>query len=134
MDQVLRAQGYHTQVSTPGPDGGVDILAGSGTMGFQSPKIAVQVKATSTPIDVTVLRNLQGVLKNFGADQGLLVSWSGFNRAVLEEGGRSFFEIRCWDQMKLIDEFLKVYDKLPDDIQAEIPLKRIWTIVPDLNE
>jgi predicted Mrr-cat superfamily restriction endonuclease len=36
--------------------------------------------------------------------------------------------------MNLIDEFLKVYEKLPDDIQAEIPLKRIWTIVPDLDE
>jgi restriction system protein len=39
-----------------------------------SHRIAVQVKATSTPVDVTVLRNLQGVLKKFGADQGLLVS------------------------------------------------------------
>lgn len=134
VDQVLRAQGYHTQVSAPGPDGGVDILAGSGPLGFQSPRIAVQVNATSAPVDVTVLRNLQGVLKKFGADQGLLVSWSGFNRAALEEGRRSFFEIRFWDSMNLIDEFLKVYEKLPDDIQAEIPLKRIWTIVPDLDE
>lgn len=134
VGQVLKAQGYHTQVSAPGPDGGVDILAGSGPLGFQSPRIAVQVKATSVPVDVTVLRNLQGVLKKFGADQGLLVSWSGFNRAALEEGRRSFFEIRFWDSMNLIDEFLKVYEKLPDDIQAEIPLKRIWTIVPELDE
>jgi restriction system protein len=36
---ILRAEGYMTKVSPPGPDGGVDILAGSGPMGFDEPKL-----------------------------------------------------------------------------------------------
>jgi restriction system protein len=41
VDAVLRAQGYKTEVSPPGPDGGVDILAGSGTLGFDKPRLCV---------------------------------------------------------------------------------------------
>jgi len=37
VDGVLRAQGYRTELSPPGPDGGVDIMAGQGPMGFESP-------------------------------------------------------------------------------------------------
>jgi restriction system protein len=42
---VLRAQGYKTKVMPPGPDGGVDILAGSGPHGFDQPRLCVQVKS-----------------------------------------------------------------------------------------
>ena len=42
---VLEAEGYRVAVSPPGPDGGVDILAGKGPMGFDSPRICVQVKS-----------------------------------------------------------------------------------------
>ena len=42
---VLEAEGYKVSVSSPGPDGGVDILAGKGPMGFDSPRICVQVKS-----------------------------------------------------------------------------------------
>lgn len=47
VDAVLRAQGYKTEVSPPGPDGGVDILAGSGSLGFDQPRLCVQVKSGS---------------------------------------------------------------------------------------
>ena len=47
VDAVLRAQGYKTEVSPPGPDGGVDILAGSGALGFDQPRLCVQVKSGS---------------------------------------------------------------------------------------
>ncbi len=36
--------------------------------------------------------------------------------------------MRLWDQNDLIDEFLANYDKLDDDLRAELPLKRIWTV------
>ena len=45
---VLQAQGYAVEVAPPGPDGGVDIVAGSGSMGFDPPRICVQVKSGST--------------------------------------------------------------------------------------
>jgi len=57
---ILVADGYQVQVSKPGADGGVDIIAGTGPMGFGQPRIAVQVKSGATPADVSVLRELQG--------------------------------------------------------------------------
>lgn len=70
---VLQAQGYATEVAPPGPDGGVDIVAGSGPMGFDPPRICVQVKSGVQTTKVNVLRELEGTLNSFGADYGLLV-------------------------------------------------------------
>ena len=53
---------------------GVDILASAGKLGFGSLKICVQVKSTDAPVDRIVLDQLGGVMKNFGAEYGLLVS------------------------------------------------------------
>ncbi len=129
VNAALQAEGYLTQVSPPGPDGGVDILAGAGPMGFSSPRLCVQVKSSPDPVDVTVLRGLQGILQNFGANQGLLVCWGGFKTSVIQEARRSFFTIRLWDSGDLLQVLLKNYDKLPADLQAELPLKRIWALV-----
>ena len=60
---VLTAQGYKVQTSPPGPDGGVDIVAGRGPMGFEAPRLCVQVKSGDAQVGVTVLRELQGVMK-----------------------------------------------------------------------
>ena len=129
VEGVMEAQGYLTRRSEPGPDGGVDILAAAGPLGFVGPRLCVQVKSSQSPADVTVLRNLQGSIKTFGADQGLLVSWGGFTRAVLEEARRSFFTVRLWDSGNLIEAILKNYERLPDALVAELPLKRIWALV-----
>ena len=63
-------------------------------------------------------------MRSFGADHGLLVSMSGFTRAVHNENERSFFEIRLWDADALVQRLLEVYDKLPAEIRREIPLER----------
>ena len=131
VDAVLQAQGYLTRVSPPGPDGGVDILAGTGPMGFGSPRLCVQVKSSSSPVDVNVFRELQGILTSFHADQGLLVSAGGFKKSVMQEATKSFFAIRLWDAGDLLEAILRNYDKFSDELQAELPLKRIWTLVPD---
>ncbi len=44
VGEVLRAKGYTVDVTGRGGDGGVDILAGRGDLGFDPPFIAVQVK------------------------------------------------------------------------------------------
>lgn len=129
VDAVLQAQGYVTKRSEPGPDGGVDILAGAGPMGFDNPRLCVQVKSSQSPVDVTVLRNLLGSMKTFGADQGLLISWGGFNQAVLKEARQSFFTVRLWDSGDLLEAILKNYDSLPEALQAELPLKKLWGLV-----
>jgi len=128
---VLSAQGYEIKISPEGPDGGVDIIAGRGTLGFESPRLVVQVKSTDAPMDVSVLRELSGVMSNFGADQGLVVSWGGFKSSVEKEAPRQFFKIRLWDADDLVRMIQENYENLPEDMQANLPLKRIWALVPE---
>lgn len=131
VEAVLKAQGYITKRSAPGPDGGVDILAASGPMGFDKPYLCIQVKSSDSPIDVTAFRNLQGIIKGFGADQGLFVSWGGFKSTVHDEARRSFFTIRLWDSGDLIEAIFKYYERFDEEIKAELPLKRIWCLVKE---
>jgi restriction system protein len=131
VDEILRTQGYQTVVSPEGADGGVDIIAGSGPMGFDSPRLCVQVKSSETPIGAAVLRELQGTMKNFGADQGLLVSWGGFAAPLLKEARHLHFEIRLWDAGNVVTNLLRHYDQLSPGVQAELPLKRIWVRLPE---
>ena len=125
---VLSAQGYRVTVSPEGADGGVDVLAGTGPLGFGTPRLAVQVKSDQGPIDVKVVRELQGVMKQFGADHGLIVAWGGFKNSVIREMARQFFEIRLWTGDDLVVQVLEHYESLPDEFKAELPLKRIWTV------
>lgn len=126
---LLQAQGYQVRIAPEGPDGGVDIIAGRGALGFEPPRLIVQVKSSDTPVDVSVLRELQGVMSNFNADQGLFVAWGGFKGTVEKEAARQYFKIRLWDADYLVQMIQEHYDQLPDAIQAELPLKRIWTLV-----
>lgn len=129
VDAVLRADGWVTKMSPPGADGGVDILAGRGALGLDAPRLCVQVKSQLSPADVTVYRGLQGSIQSFKAEQGLLVCWGGFNRAVQQESKQSHFSVRLWDSSDLVESIYRNYERLPAEIQAELPLKRVWTLV-----
>lgn len=128
---VLQTQGYQVKISPEGPDGGVDIIAGRGVLGFEPPKLVVQVKSGDAPVDVGVLRELQGVMNSFSADQGLIVAWGGYRGTVEREAARQYFKIRLWDADDLVGMLQDNYDRLPETIQAELPLKRIWTLVQE---
>jgi len=128
VDALLRAQGYTTFRSPEGPDKGVDILAAPGPLGFGRPRIAVQVKSGDAPVDRPTLDQLIGAMQNVQADQGLLVSWGGFKSSVDKETAHHFFRVRLWDQDELIEQLLEQYANLDADLQAELPLKRIWTV------
>jgi len=131
VEKVLKAQGYQTYVAPPGPDGGVDILAAPGPLGFEHPRICVQVKSGAIVSDVKVLRELQGVMQKVRAEQGLLVSWGGFTKEAQKEARDSFFSMRLWDQGDLVEAILANYERLDDEVKAELPLKRIWVLVRD---
>lgn len=125
---ILQAQGYTVHVGAVGPDKGVDILAAPGPLGFGRPRICVQVKSGDYPIERAVLDQLVGVMQNVSAEQGLLVSWGGFKSSIDKETQSQFFRVRLWDAEDLVEQLLEQYDKLPADLRAEIPLKRIWVV------
>ena len=36
--------------------------------------------------------------------------------------------MRIWSAVDLVDELVDVYDRLPDEYRASIPLKRAWVL------
>jgi restriction system protein len=128
VEAILNAQGFTTHRSDKGADGGIDILAAPDTLGFGKPRICVQVKSQASALERPVFDQLVGTMQHVGADQGLLVCWGGFKPTIHKVAPQNFFKVRLWDQNDLIDQFVAVYDRLNEDIRAEIPLKRIWTV------
>lgn len=92
IEAIFVARGMVTWRSPEGPDGGIDVLVGSGPLGMDSPRICVQVKSSSSAVNVGVVRELQGVLGRLNADQGLLVAWGGLNQAAEREIRQQFFQ------------------------------------------
>ncbi len=121
--EILRALGYRALETRHGPDGGIDVVAGQGDMGFGQPRLCVQVKSGRSAVDLPDYNRLQGSIGSFGADHGLLVSLGDFTRPVRNENERSFFQIRLWGPNDLVEKLLETYDSLPEDIRSEIPLK-----------
>lgn len=131
VEAILHAKGFQTYRSPEGPDKGVDLLAAQGPLGFESPKLCVQVKTGDTPVDRPTLDQLIGAMQNFGAEYGLLVSSGGFKSSVDKELPAQFFRVRLWDQDALIEELFACYDRLDEDLRAELPLKRVWAMASE---
>jgi restriction system protein len=128
VEAILQAQGYTTYRSPEGADGGADILAGAGPLGFGSPRLCVEVKSESAPIDRASVDKLLGAVTKFGAQEGLFVSWSGFKSTVQKQLAASFFRVRLWSQKELLEQLFAHYDQLSEDLKAELPLKRVWMV------
>ena len=103
-------------------------------MGFDSPRICVQVKSGRQAAGVSVLRELQGVMQTFKADHGLLVSWGGFARPAEQEARSMHFNIRLWSSDQLLEAVFDNYEHLPADVRSELPLKRLWALIQDETE
>jgi len=67
-----------------------------------------------------------------GADQGLLVAWGGVNKTARRELENQRFNLRVWDSSDLIEAVCRNYHRLSKDLQSDLPLKQVWTVVePD---
>lgn len=131
---ILEAEGYRCAQAPPGPDGGIDIVAGMGPLGFDRPRIVVQVKSGNVVADHPTLQALIGNVSQQHADFGLLVSWSGFKNSVEKQEIANYFKVRLWDADDVLDAIFRVYDRLPEEIRKDLPLKRTWTLVLDEDE
>ncbi|MGA4778069.1 restriction endonuclease [Cellulosimicrobium sp. AB352] len=124
---VLEAEGFVCTMSPPGADRGIDIVAGRGLLGMESPRIIVQVKSGGQ-ISEMVVRDLNGVIHAQGAEQGLLVAWGGLTKYARDAVYGQQFRIRVWTAEDVIDAVTRVYDDLPEDIRARLPLKQVWML------
>lgn len=69
-------------------------------------------------------------MTEFGASQALLVAWGGFKGTVRQEARKAHFSVRLWDADSLLDALFETYEQLPGDIRSELPLQRLWALVP----
>lgn len=134
VEGILKAQGYTTYRSPEGSDGGADILAGTGPLGFGEPRLCVEVKSESSQIDRPTVDKLLGAVSKFGAQEGLFVSWSGYKSNVQKQLAPSFFKVRLWSDKELLEALFENYDRLDDELKAELPLKRIWAVSSHENK
>lgn len=126
---ILRADGYHAEVPPEGADGGIDVVAGSGPLGLDSPRIIGQVKSGSSRVDAPTVQQLQGAITTHGADHGLLVAWGGLTSQAKQAVRAQRFRLRVWDADDLIEAICRTYERLPDEMQAKLPLKPVWVVV-----
>lgn len=131
---ILRAEGYTCHVSPPGPDNSVDIYAGLGPLGLDSPRLVVQVKSEASPVGSPVVTQLSGAVSNNNADQGLLVAWGGLKKPAQDEMRRLRHNMALWDADALIDRLFKAYPNISEALRAELPLKQIWVLVEETQE
>jgi restriction system protein len=126
VEALLIAEGFKCRNSPPGADGGVDVLAGMGSLGMDSPKLVVQVKSQTSAVSDTVLQQLNGAIHRYRADQALLVTFGGVTGPAKTYLETQYFNIRVWTIDDIIQAIYRHYPVLDNEIKARLPLKQIW--------
>ncbi|MEX1100862.1 MAG: restriction endonuclease [Actinomycetota bacterium] len=119
---VLQAMGFHTQVSPPGTDQGVDIVASRDPLGLEQP-VKVQVKARpNTKTGAPEVAQLAG---NVGTgERGMFVSTGGFTKEVAFHPSSQRLVLIDGDRLRSL--VVEYYDRLESDAQALVPLRRVY--------
>jgi restriction system protein len=128
---VLEAEGFTCKVPPEGPDQGVDVLAGSGPLGLDEPRLVVQVKSEAAPVGSPVVQQLLGAMSHHQAQQGLLVAWGGLTKPAEQLLATQYFRVRVWTSKDLLEAVFRAYASLPEETRADLPLKQVWALVEE---
>ena len=122
---IIRAMGYKTRVSSPGPDGGVDIFASPDGLGLEEPRIFVEVKhRPNVRIGSQDIRSFLGGRQQ--GDRCLYVSTGGFSRDARNQALGSNIPIRLIDMSQLRELLIDHYEALDSETRALVPLRRVY--------
>lgn len=121
---LLRAMGYKTIVSPPGPDRGKDIIASPDGLGLEDPVIVVEVKHQAGSMSAPKIRSFKGALKK--TNKGIYVSTGGFTTDAKYEAERSEIPIILMDLDTLVKFIMQYYDNFDSDGRSLLPLKKIY--------
>jgi restriction system protein len=122
---VLRAMSFKTRISPKGPDGGWDIFASPDRLGFQEPRIKVEVKhRPNTQIGAPDVRSFITALR--GRDKGLYVSSGGFTKDAKNETHNALVPVEWVDLDKLASMVVEHYANFDSEGQALLPLVKIY--------
>lgn len=130
VGELLKGMGYHVPfVATPGPDGGIDVIAYKDALGTTPPRIKVQVKHKDSKATVKDVRELDALLRKEG-DIGLLVSSGGFTPDGQREVRNSTKHIETMDLNRLIDLWQKYYEQISESGKMLLPLVKLYFLAP----
>ena len=121
---LLRAMGYKTRISPSGSDRGKDIIASPDGLGFEDPRIVVEVKHRSAAMGSQEIRSFLG--GRHANDKGLYVSTGGFSKDARYEAERAQIPLTLMDLDDLVNALLEHYEKMDVDMQRLIPLRKIY--------
>ncbi|HEX4033904.1 MAG TPA: restriction endonuclease [Solirubrobacteraceae bacterium] len=123
---LLEAMGYHVAwIAPPGPDRGIDIVAGIDPLGIKDPRIKVQVKhRPDTRTSPDQLRSFMAVLS--GKDVGIFVASGGFTRDTETEARtQENRRITLIDLERLVELWIEHYDEVGDAQRLLLPLRPV---------
>ena len=98
---------------------------------FDEPRLVVQVKSEAGAVGSPVVGQLLGAMSRYQTNQGLLVAWGGVTKAAEQLLTNEYFRLRVWSSKELLEAIFRTYDRLPEELRTELPLKRIWTLVEE---
>lgn len=123
VGHLMEKMGYHTRISPPGPDGGIDIVAHKDELGFEPPIIKVQVKSTSGSVGDPETSALFGKVAH--GEFGLLVTLGTFTRQAIGFA-ETKANLRLINGEELVSLVLDYYDDLDSKYKGLLPLKRVF--------
>ena len=129
---ILRAMGYRTRVSEPGPDRGVDVFASPDGLGLEEPRIFVEVKHRTRQVESKDIRAFLGGRKK--GDKCLYVSTGGFTKDAFYEAERSEVALTLVTLPRLRQLVVDFYEKVDAATQALVPLRRLYWPAVSLPE
>jgi len=121
---LLRAMGYKTRVSSAGSDRGKDIFASPDGLGFEDPRIFVEVKHHRDAVGSQTIRSFIGGRKP--TDRCLFVSIGGFSKDAHYEAERAMVPCTLLDINDLVQLAIEHYERFDVDTRRLLPLKRFY--------
>lgn len=128
---VLRAMGYHAEVTQYSGDGGVDVLASRDPLRLQPPTIKVQVKRTASSIGGPAVQALIGTLAPGGNELALFVTLGNYSSDATRIA-RTRHDVRLLTGTEFIDLLLEYYKNLDSEWQRLIPLRTVLAVDRDI--
>jgi restriction system protein len=121
---LLRAMGYKTRISPSGSDRGKDIIASPDGLGFEDPRIVVEVKHRNSTMGSQEIRSFLG--GRHDNDKGLYVSTGGFSKDARYEAERGRIPVTLMDLDDLVKALLEHYENMDVEMQRLIPLRKLY--------
>ena len=121
---ILRAMGYKTRIAPKGPDRGADIVASPDGLGFETPRIVVEVKHRSGQMGSKEIRSFLG--GRHKDDRGLYVSTGGYSKDARYEGDRAGIPVTLWELDDVVRYLIDYYDNVDNETRQLVPLKRVY--------